>query len=122
MASFAEIKHSLNEVADRIRANQGTINTAKSSVNSAVSNLTDMAADYSQLVADIDAEAAANPTSEAWQLAQNEKDILVAESVSLIRGVKAGVRTSRYARPRDDESEFADFSGRWREGRQTEQK
>ena len=79
MASFADIKAGLDEIAQRIRSNNSRMATAKQSTSQALSDLDAMPAAYTPLIQEIDAQAAANPTVEAWILAKSEKDLLVAE-------------------------------------------
>ena len=83
MLTYAEVKETLDGVATRIRRNISNLDSARSFVDNAVNDLTAMGSAYAEIVTEIDAQAAANPNSEAWQLALSEKDILVAEFQAL---------------------------------------
>ena len=83
MATFADVKHKLDEIAEQIRNRQSGINQARSKIDTTVESLTSMVSVYADVISEIEAQATANPTNQAWQLAKSEKDILVSEFQAL---------------------------------------
>ena len=83
MATFANVKRTLDGIAERIQENQYGLKNAKDIVDQTVDDLTQMISNYSDIVTKIDTEAAANPNDPAWQLALSEKDKLVTEFQAL---------------------------------------
>lgn len=79
MATFAELKTAIDNIAGRMAQNTVRINTGRDQVNAAVIDLTAMGTAYTAILADVEAGAAANPANAAWDTLKAEKDILVAE-------------------------------------------
>ena len=83
-SGYSERKVALDEIAVRIRANAKRLTQARQTVATAEADLTAMTTDYAGIVADINADALANPNDEAFQLQKVEKDKLVAEFQALM--------------------------------------
>jgi len=83
------IEVGLDEISARIQANSKRAVTGKSSIATAAADLTSMATAYTQLLADIDAMLAANPTNAALAVYKARKDLLVAEFLELQPQVQA---------------------------------
>jgi len=83
MATASKIDAALREIADRIQMNQKRLDAGKAQINSAVSDLTSAQSQYAGLVAEIEQAAVANPDNKAHQAWKAQKDLFVAEFVSL---------------------------------------
>ena len=83
MANFSTTKNKLDEISSRIQHNRDVVNMVMTNISGVVIDLTSMTADYAAVVTEIDTQAAANPSSDAWQLALSEKELLVAEFLAL---------------------------------------
>ena len=77
--TFAELKTAIDSIAGRMAQNTVRVNTGRDQVSAAVIDLTAMGTAYTQVLAEVDAGVAANPSNAAWKNLQAEKDILVAE-------------------------------------------
>jgi hypothetical protein len=78
-STYSERKAALDEIAVRIRANVKRLQDCRAQAATAESDLTAMQTAYTSIVQDINADATANPTDQAYQLQKVEKDKLVAE-------------------------------------------
>lgn len=81
--TFSERKVALDEIATRIRTNAKRLADAKNQATVAESDLTAMATVYTTIVADINADATANPSNSAYTTMKAEKDVMVAEFTTL---------------------------------------
>lgn len=79
MVTFSEGRVGLDEIAVAIRNSQQLLLQAKNNPTSVINTLDQIAAGSTQLIADIDAAAAAAPNNPALQNLKAEKDLLVAE-------------------------------------------
>jgi hypothetical protein len=79
MASFAETKDGLGVIAARVRTNVRRVAQGKTEMTAVLADLVQMETDYSALIANIDAAAAASPSDPALINAKAEKGLLVAE-------------------------------------------
>ena len=80
---LAETKNTLDKIAERIPEIAAKLDLAGQYVNEAVNELVNMGSKYSEIITEIDAKAAADPTHKAWALAQSEKNELVIEFQAL---------------------------------------
>jgi len=81
--TYAQIKQALDEIAQRINTNRGTLDAAATQIASAEAQLAGMPAQYGSLLADLDAALVADPDNEALATAVAEKELLVAEFTAL---------------------------------------
>lgn len=81
--TYAETKAALDEIAARINQNKARLGSAKQQIATAEAELATMPGQYGQVIADLDAAAAASPDNAALQVADQEKDLLVAEFIAL---------------------------------------
>lgn len=79
MVTFSEARVGLDEIAVAIRNSQALLVQAKNNPTSVKNSLDQIADGAAQLLADIDAAAAAAPGNAAMQNIKAEKDLLVAE-------------------------------------------
>ena len=87
--TFTEAKTALDEIADRSTQNSKRLANAKTLLAQAQSDLAAMPGTYSSIISDINAEAAANPSDDAWTLAKAEKDQMVSDFQALKTEVDA---------------------------------
>ena len=83
MATYTETKSTLDLIAQRSEANRKRINAAKVQIANALSDLAGMAGTYGAFATQLDTDAAANPTDEAWQTALAEKNQMVTDFQAL---------------------------------------
>lgn len=83
MASYATTKQTLDQIADDIARAQRQVDLARDNLSTAAVNLAAMPSQYSAFVAQLNADAAANPGNEAWQTALAEKNELVGDFQAL---------------------------------------
>ena len=83
MATYTETKATLDEIAQRSESNRKRLEQAKGQVAAALSDLSGMAAAYGAFITQLNADAAANPTDDAWKLAKSEKNQLVSDFQAL---------------------------------------
>lgn len=84
MAAFSVHKSKLDEIANRIQTERARLARIRSDAVSASANLNSMGTEYGPTIAEINADAAANPTSEARQHNASEAAELVAEFQALL--------------------------------------
>lgn len=87
--SFSVAKRTLDLIAQDISRARQQLDMARDNLATPAANLAAMPQQHSAFVAAIDAEAAANPDSDAWALAKSEKDELVAEFQALLTRAEA---------------------------------
>lgn len=78
-STYTERKKALDEIAERSTQNAKRLTQAKSTIDAALADLTAMQTAYSQIVTDINSDATANPSDQAYQNMKLEKDKLVAD-------------------------------------------
>lgn len=83
MTTYTQTKAALDEIAARTEANRKRLEQAKILIGTADSDLGGMGSAYGAIVADIDANAAANPSDPAWIAAKAEKDLMVSDFQAL---------------------------------------
>ena len=79
MATYTETKATLDEIAVKTNDYRKMLDRAKSIIDQAVSGLNQMSTDYFGFSSQLNTDAAANPTDEAWQTALAEKNQMVAD-------------------------------------------
>lgn len=87
--TFTEAKNTLDEIAKRSNRNRERVASARTQLQTAATDLAAMPGAYSAFVAELNAAAAANPGSQAWQLALTEKNLMVADFQALKAEVDA---------------------------------
>lgn len=83
MATFTETKATLDEIAVKSETNRKNLAAARASVAGVEAALQTMVNQYSAFIAQVDADAAANPGDAAWQNALAEKNRLVADFIAI---------------------------------------
>ena len=81
--TYAQSKAALDEISGRINSNQARLDNGYAQIASAVSDLSGMAAAYSDFAGTIAAEALADPSNDAWAVADAEANLLTAEFQAL---------------------------------------
>lgn len=82
-STYSTRKTALDEIAARIQADGKRLQQARAAVATSVSDLTAMQSLYTEIIGDINTDAAANPSDQAYQLQKVEAEKLVAEFNSL---------------------------------------
>lgn len=82
MATFTETKETLDIIARRFVDNVNLDISAYRNLLIAQQDLSDMQTTYAAFSAQLDTDAAANPTDIAWQTAKAEKDQMVSDFVT----------------------------------------
>lgn len=82
-STYSQIKTSLDEIAQRIKANRNRLTQAGAAITTAESDLNAMTADYSTIITDLNTAATNNPNDAAIKSAKAEADLLVAEFAAL---------------------------------------
>jgi len=81
--TYSEAKALLDEIAARNTAAKGSLRTSKQVATNTKAQLDAMPAQYATVIAEIQADAAANPTDKAWEVAGAEASQLTADFVAL---------------------------------------
>jgi len=81
--TYSQADVALTEIASGINQNSNGLVSAKQQISSAVSNLAAMPTRYAEVLAAIDAAAAAMPTDTAYKNMKARKDKLVADFTAL---------------------------------------
>ena len=81
--TYSEAKAQLDEIAAKNTARANDIRVAKTGPTNIKAALDAMPAQYTQGIANINAEADANPTNAAWQAAKAEAALLAADFLAL---------------------------------------
>jgi len=82
-STYADIKWGLDDIAKTISRGRSFIDNSRSSLVRAQDLLGTLPGDTAELRNDIDDAAVANPNDDAYQMAKNEKDKLVADFQAL---------------------------------------
>lgn len=83
MATFTETKATLDDISSRSESNRKRLEQAKSLIDAATGDLLAMQSAYSGFVSQLNTDAAANTTDEAWINAKAEKDQIVSDFQAL---------------------------------------
>jgi len=77
--TYAYLSSKVSEIRDRMSANLNRKSTAYNNIDAAVDDLGNMGPDYVGVSTEINSQAAANPSDEAWQALKASKDLLLSE-------------------------------------------
>jgi hypothetical protein len=83
MATYTQTKATLDEIAVKSESNRKRLVDARAAVASVEAALQTMQNQYSAFIAEVEADALANPADPAWQAAKAEKDRLVADFLAV---------------------------------------
>jgi hypothetical protein len=83
MATYTQTKATLDEIAVKSETQRKSLVNARSAVASVEAALQTMQNQYSAFIAEVEADALANPADPAWQAAKAEKDRLVADFLAV---------------------------------------
>jgi len=77
--SYTEAKATLDDIAERSESNRKRLVSAINQIAAAQGDLAAMPGAYSSVIAEIDAQASANPTDPAWENVKAAKDLMVTD-------------------------------------------